>query len=527
MTLAATFFRIHEKVVFKETLNNMAHNLYVMLWNFAFKLEPSIKLELEVLSLINIQFCALKFFTLLDESDKFSMAKLVDKVMSSTRLIYKKNSSQAVSDILGSRILEIVNNSIMEEQGVNKWEICCFLVEMLIKYAGEDKVKEMVIQMKDAVELSYLGEMEYLAFLTNLKVERSASQELDVSIQASSLPSLLSLADIMLSSSISSLHSEMLPICSFTLMRLTKMTTPTTALVVIRLLTSLSTWLLSVMKSTSPSPKLVSLSCMLVTEHSRCFSLLSSNADGKHIRSCLSSLAINSFNMAVILFNKKLYSPCQQLLEESCRSCQAWSQLEQQRAASLRPRLKLLAEVLLKMGQFKECLRMLSNSLLVMLMHETEAVQADKIAEGGRFWISVKREWVMAEPDNTEVHTVSVMSLLGEGVVLHRLGRLETGWYRQGYLPGCDLTQSWVSCAGTLLRLSNTSMDRGMVLLEQAWVFWLGDNLEDLEMGARCAEKAVALLSGLQLCGLAWYWRFMCEHRLLMLQVQGAMVRAG
>ena len=77
---------------------------------------------------------------------------------------------------------------------------------MLIKYAGEDKVKEMVIQMKDAVELSYLGEMEYLAFLTNLKVERSASQELDVSIQASSLPSLLSLADIMLSSSISSLH---------------------------------------------------------------------------------------------------------------------------------------------------------------------------------------------------------------------------------------------------------------------------------------------------------------------------------
>ena len=80
------------------------------------------------------------------------------------------------------------------------------MVEMLIKYAGEDKVKEMVIQMKDAVELSYLGEMEYLAFLTNLKVERSASQELDVSIQASSLPSLLSLADIMLSSSISSLH---------------------------------------------------------------------------------------------------------------------------------------------------------------------------------------------------------------------------------------------------------------------------------------------------------------------------------
>ena len=66
-----------------------------------------------------------------------------------------------------------------------------------------------------------------------------------------------------------------------------------------------------------------------------------------------------------------------------------------------------------------------------------------------------------------------------------------------------------------------------MVLLEQAWVFWLRDNLEDLEMGARCAEKAVVLLSWQQLCGFAWYWRFMCEHRLLMLQVQGTMVRVG
>ena len=68
------------------------------------------KLELEVLSLINIQFCTLKFFTLLDKSDKFSMAKLVDKVMSSTRLVFRKNSSQAVSDLLGSRILEIVSH---------------------------------------------------------------------------------------------------------------------------------------------------------------------------------------------------------------------------------------------------------------------------------------------------------------------------------------------------------------------------------------------------------------------------------
>ena len=36
--------------------------------------------------------------------------------------------------------------------------------------------------------------------------------------------------------------------------------------------------------------------------------------------------------------------------------------------------------------------------------------------------------------------------------------------------------------AGILLRLGNNSMDRGMVLLEQAWVFLLGDNLEEMKM---------------------------------------------
>ena len=41
------------------------------------------------------------------------------------------------------------------------------------------------------------------------------------------------------------------------------------------------------------------------------------------------------------------------------------SQLSQQRDDSLRPRLKLLAR--LQMRQFKECLRMFSNSLMVML----------------------------------------------------------------------------------------------------------------------------------------------------------------
>ena len=48
MSLATTpFFRIHAK----EILNNMVMMcIQVMIWNLAFKLEPSINLEFEVLS---------------------------------------------------------------------------------------------------------------------------------------------------------------------------------------------------------------------------------------------------------------------------------------------------------------------------------------------------------------------------------------------------------------------------------------------------------------------------------------------
>ena len=70
---------------------------------------------------------------------------------------------------------------------------------------------------------------------------------------------------------------------------------------------------------------------------------------------------------------------------------------------------------------------------------------------------------------------MSVMSFLGEGGVFGMPATVS---------PVVLLPQSWVSTVGTMIRLSNTSMDSGMVLLEQTWVmvFLLGDNLEDLEM---------------------------------------------
>ena len=101
----------------------------------------------------------------------FSLAKLVDNaMMSSTKLVFKKNSNQALSDLLRIRILEIFANPVME-QLVYKWEICYFMMEM-------------IFHLKDLrTQLPWRGRM-------------------------------------------SSLPSEQLPICSVTLLVFTNMTTP-------------------------------------------------------------------------------------------------------------------------------------------------------------------------------------------------------------------------------------------------------------------------------------------------------------
>ena len=531
--LASVFIRIHSRVVSKDIMNNMVHNLYVLLWNMAYKLEPSMTSENDIISLIDIQFSALEIYTLLFKTDRFTMAKLLDKVMSTARLMVKKNGEKTICTLLQTKLLLVIKNPVME-QVVQKWELCCFMVELFSR--DKERVEMLLAELQEILGKSYSAEIEYLKFVTALKWDGVLNKVAEFSVNPSSVPALLSIADTLATSSLSSLSPDLLPECAATLMVLTKMASPSTALIAMRILGSLSTCLLAALKAAT-SPQLANLSTSLVSDYARCFKLLSNTTDSRHIKTCVSSLSISSFNLAVVLYNQKLFSLCQNLLEESCRSCNAWAQFDQQRAASLRPRLKLLAEVLFKMGQFKECLRMFSFSLTVLLNHETESVQSEKLSEGGRFWIGIKREWLMAEPDNTEVHEVNMITLLLEDPVfgmaaadpdiVARLGRQETTWYRHGYLPGCDLTQSWVSCAGRLLKFSNTEVDRGMVLLEQTWVFWLGDNHEDLEMGVKCAEKALVLLAGQQLSGLAWYWRFMCEHRLLMLQVQEAMAKAG
>ena len=55
----------------------------------------------------------------------------------------------------------------------------------------------------------------------------------------------------------------------------------------------------------------------------------------------------------------------------------------------------------------------------------------------------------------------------------------------------------------------------------------MGDNTEDLKMGSRCAEKAASMLAGDgQNLGWALFWRFMCDHRTMMVQILEEVERA-
>ena len=177
-----------------------------------------------------------------------------------------------------------------------------------------------------------------------------------------------------------------------------------------------------------------------------------------------------------------------------------------------------------------ESLKCLAWSAAYLVQEENDDVVRRKLHEYSVLWLQMKADWIKQIPESEEaVHTVNMFRLLEDHELWLRLKltRVEVTWYRKQY-PECDLTQSWVNAFGQIHSNSKEVVDKAMVLLEQTWVFWAGDNTEDLEMGARCAERAVKLVSGsAPLEGLAWFWRFKCEHRLLKLQVQEAMKRAG
>jgi len=128
----------------------------------------------------------------------------------------------------------------------------------------------------------------------------------------------------------------------------------------------------------------------------------------------------------------------------------------------------------------------------------------------------------------TDMNIVTILRSSSAGVqvseaVLQRLLTWEIYAYRQVYAEGTDLRETTVKCLTLLMELDNSKLTKALALLEQTNIYWFGDNIEDLEMGAKCCEKARSVLSELEgvdsYLGISLYLRFLCEHRLLQIQI--------
>ena len=367
----------------------------------------------------------------------------------------------------------------------------------------------------------YSGECHLVQSLVE---EEMGAVQHDFEPASSTLPSLVSLLDCLVAthppSPATLQHTASLAL------RLTDCPTPLAAAP--RLLTSLLNHCISSLKAKSPLFE----DCPLVTSSTslvdRLASLLSPLPENKPH---LTNLANLSYSLASLLYQAKVLPPCRPLLTSSLTACSSLVSLDPGKVGLARSRLRLQTEVLRGLGEHRAALVSVGRAALVAV-REGELVAA-RLGEAGRSWLVVKVEW-LAVGEEEEVHSTSLASLASAGDLgeagpreVASLVRAEVTWYRGLYTSGTDLTRSWVGAAAGLVRVSKEQEDKGLVLLEQTWVFWLGDNKGDLETGARCAEQAARLLQDQALArGWALYWRFMCEHRLLMLQVSEAAERA-
>ena len=504
--------------------------MYGLLWNLASTLSPTD--ESGQRAKVHVTFFALRFLICAKTSDKFTLQKLEDRLKSFLRpTLICRDLAASLPPLLLQETLHLLQDTVWPE--LARWRLWLHLLELSARH----RLDQHDLCLRASVGLfgtAHCAEIRLVEGLLDTVASGSPTAAILVqpSLQLSTptLPSLVSLMDCLLAS----LPSPSLA----TLQAISRLALALTASPLLlpaapRLLTNLLGHLLTSLRSpgqevTDSSP-LVTTSCSLVEQFSSCLSLLPSTPDTKvH----MTNLASHSYSLSATLYNAKLFPPCRSLLETSLTSL---ASLEPSKRALARPRYKLLAEVLWRLGQYREALVSLGRGLVTVLQEEEAGLLPGRLQEAAKAWLQVKREWqkALGEAGEEEVHSTSLTSLATEGSLGRvtgaqtcQLGRAEVTWYRGPYSPGGSLLQSWVSAAGSLVKVSQEPHDRGMVLLEQTWVFWLGDNTDDLEMGARCAEQAAKLLAGSSLgLGLALYWRFMCEHRMLQVQIQEAVER--
>ena len=514
-----------------------AYELYCLLWNFASVLSPTD--EPGQRAKIHVTFYALRFLICAKDSDKFKLEKLEDRLKSFLRAtgLTGLRRCRILAPFLPPLVLQetllLLEDPVWPD--LARWRLWLHLLGL----SAWLRLDQHNLCLRASVGLfgtAHSAEIRLVEGLLDTVASGSPAVILEqpsLPLSSPTLPALVSLTDCLLASLPSPTLAILQAISRLALsLTASPLPNPAAPCLLTNLLGHLLTSLRSPGQEVTDSSPLVTISCSLVDQFSSCLTLLPSNPDRKvH----LTNLASHSYSLAATLYNAKLSPPCRSLLQTSLTSLASLASFGPANKALARPRYTLLALVLWRLGQYREALVSLGRGVVTVLQEEEAGLVPGRLQEAAWAWLQVKREWQKAigEEGDEEVHATSLTSLATEGSLGRvtvaqtcQLGRAEVTWYRGPYSTGGSLQQSWGTAADSLVKVSQEPHDRGMVLLEQTWAFWLGDNAGDLEDGARCAEQAAKLLAGSGLgLGLALYWRFKCEHRMLQVQIQETVER--
>ena len=514
------FFKVSNKMKDLKHIYSRASNLYADLWNFALDKEPSSVTER--ICRLDIARGALEFLLIIKKTEKFSATKFFEKVSWLSKNSVKKDNRKVVVEKVCSLIVEL---SVKLSENSRQEDFALLVFEIVFNYAPESLEESLhrVKKLLDPGGGKVLVAMELLTKIhrgMELSSLRWSGGRLSDRASAVLLPICRKVLCAVPRVRWTTAPNSLLDLSEAVLALLQEVRPSTAVLDILERLGTLHLHLCKHSTEVADQERTVRVTMNIFRAH-----LKALQAENTLQESRWSVLSFNCYNTAANYYNKKMYEASEEFFSVAVLAGQQLVRADHSQAGTQRTRLKLQSDVKYRLKQYEAALRCVAEACVLTVSTETDSKAVRRIlSELGGFWLSYKVSWLQAGGET--VHQTNVLNVLGqhgghEDWVRLAVARTEVTWYRRHHQTGVDLTQSWVNIMAALLKVSTERTDKALVLLEQTWVNWLGDNTEDLELGARCAEKAVSLLSGHQLESLAWYWRFQCEHRLLSIKVTG------
>ena len=529
VSFAAMLLETFNGIQNKSILQGQSYAIYGELWNFYVEnSQYGVIKEDKVMLLLHTSCLAIKYYLLLENwKEVFDINKLITRTSTIIRVFIGRENVK-IRPKIEDLLVAVSKVSFIRTSDTCQVSLATTLFETVLM-----KSKNHLDDCVQLIKSTSLGNkcQEFFNFLSQVsstsRVEKKFDLKMDLSEKCHSLllPACVTVMSSLSSSVSTSDQQTILNICH-SLLPFLRSCAPSVH--VFRINDRLNNFLHVLSKTCSLEDEIVMKTFVDVLRLQR--DILDKIGTGENTKTAWANFSAHSWNIArQIYLRKGDPNICDTLLKMSVESCTILVKIDATQSASLRSKYTFHADLnYFRLKNYKEALRLKALSLASLLTYEdNEATINQALADAAVFWLSAKKEWCQVSED--EPHTVNMTTLLSgqEPWLVLKLARVETTWYRRQYQQGCDLTQSWVNSAGAVLKTTSEMLDKAMVILEQTWVFWLGDNNEDLESGVKLATKSVSILSGTFLEGLAWFWKFQCEHRLLMYQVQGAIQAAG